>query len=262
MGASAGLIPCPSALVVLLGAVAQHELALGLVMIVAFSLGLAATLTALGIAVVRARGCRCPAAWPPCCRPRRVRDRRRGRRAHRSRPRGNSHDPISRPLRREGRPRRAGAARPEEEPLHVLLALRGATAPAHARRRARSPPCARAAHLDGPPAGRRRAVRRRPARDRRGARPARGRRPRSVYRNLEALEAAGLARHVHLGHAAGLYVLSGRHDGGYAACERCGRTCRATTSRRCGAPSATSRLRVRLRALPARGRLPGLRGDR
>jgi ABC-type nickel/cobalt efflux system permease component RcnA len=54
MGASAGLIPCPSALVVLLGAVAQHELALGLLMIVAFSLGLAATLTALGIAVVRA----------------------------------------------------------------------------------------------------------------------------------------------------------------------------------------------------------------
>jgi Fur family transcriptional regulator, ferric uptake regulator len=45
----------------------------------------------------------------------------------------------------------------------------------------------------------------------------------SVYRNLEALEAAGIARHVHLGHAAGRYVLSGRHDGGYAACERCGR---------------------------------------
>jgi ABC-type nickel/cobalt efflux system permease component RcnA len=54
MGASAGLIPCPSALVVLLGAVAQHQLALGLVMIVAFSLGLAATLTALGVAVVHA----------------------------------------------------------------------------------------------------------------------------------------------------------------------------------------------------------------
>jgi nickel/cobalt transporter (NicO) family protein len=54
MGASAGLIPCPSALVVLLGAVAQHELGLGLVMIVAFSLGLATTLTVLGIAVVRA----------------------------------------------------------------------------------------------------------------------------------------------------------------------------------------------------------------
>jgi nickel/cobalt transporter (NicO) family protein len=54
MGASAGLIPCPSALVVLLAAVAQNQLALGLVMIVAFSLGLAATLTALGIAVVHA----------------------------------------------------------------------------------------------------------------------------------------------------------------------------------------------------------------
>jgi nickel/cobalt exporter len=54
MGASAGLIPCPSALVVLLGAVAQHQIALGLLLIVAFSAGLAATLTALGLAVVYA----------------------------------------------------------------------------------------------------------------------------------------------------------------------------------------------------------------
>jgi nickel/cobalt exporter len=54
MGASAGLIPCPSALVVLLGAVAQHQIGLGLVLIVAFSAGLAATLTALGLAVVAA----------------------------------------------------------------------------------------------------------------------------------------------------------------------------------------------------------------
>ena len=52
MGAAAGLIPCPSALVVLLGAIAQHEVGLGLVLIVAFSLGLAATLTGLGLAVV------------------------------------------------------------------------------------------------------------------------------------------------------------------------------------------------------------------
>jgi nickel/cobalt exporter len=52
MGASAGLIPCPSALVVLLGAIAQGEIALGMVLIVAFSAGLAATLTALGLAVV------------------------------------------------------------------------------------------------------------------------------------------------------------------------------------------------------------------
>jgi nickel/cobalt transporter (NicO) family protein len=54
MGTAAGLIPCPSALVVLLAALSQHEVALGLLLIVAFSLGLAATLTALGLAVVHA----------------------------------------------------------------------------------------------------------------------------------------------------------------------------------------------------------------
>jgi nickel/cobalt transporter (NicO) family protein len=55
MGASAGLIPCPSALVVLLGAVAQHQVVLGLLLILAFSVGLAATLTALGLLVVHGR---------------------------------------------------------------------------------------------------------------------------------------------------------------------------------------------------------------
>jgi nickel/cobalt transporter (NicO) family protein len=55
LGAAAGLIPCPSALVVLLGAIAQHQIGLGLLLIVAFSLGLAGTLTALGLAVVYAR---------------------------------------------------------------------------------------------------------------------------------------------------------------------------------------------------------------
>jgi ABC-type nickel/cobalt efflux system permease component RcnA len=55
MGAAAGLIPCPSALVVLLGAIAQHQVALGLLLIVAFSAGLAMTLTALGLAVVYSR---------------------------------------------------------------------------------------------------------------------------------------------------------------------------------------------------------------
>jgi ABC-type nickel/cobalt efflux system permease component RcnA len=55
MGASAGLIPCPSALVVLLGAISQHQVALGLVLITAFSLGLAATMTAIGLAVVYAQ---------------------------------------------------------------------------------------------------------------------------------------------------------------------------------------------------------------
>ncbi len=55
MGAAAGLIPCPSALVVLLAAVAQNEIALGLLLIVAFSVGLAGTLTALGLGVVYAK---------------------------------------------------------------------------------------------------------------------------------------------------------------------------------------------------------------
>ena len=54
MGAAAGLIPCPSALVVLLGAVAQGQIALGMLLIVAFSAGLAVTLTVLGLAVVLA----------------------------------------------------------------------------------------------------------------------------------------------------------------------------------------------------------------
>jgi ABC-type nickel/cobalt efflux system permease component RcnA len=55
MGAAAGLIPCPSALVVLLAAISQHEVSLGLLLITAFSLGLAATLTGLGLVVVSAR---------------------------------------------------------------------------------------------------------------------------------------------------------------------------------------------------------------
>ena len=54
MGASAGLIPCPSALVVLLGAISQHQVALGMVLILAFSLGLATAMTAIGVAVVYA----------------------------------------------------------------------------------------------------------------------------------------------------------------------------------------------------------------
>ena len=76
MGAAAGLIPCPSALVVLLGAIAQGQIALGMLLIVAFSAGLAMTLTALGLAVVfagrRSAGCRSRAAsmlaLPPCRR--------------------------------------------------------------------------------------------------------------------------------------------------------------------------------------------------
>ena len=45
----------------------------------------------------------------------------------------------------------------------------------------------------------------------------------SVYRNLDALEAVGLVRHVHVGHGPGLYALAGHRETGHAACERCGR---------------------------------------
>jgi nickel/cobalt exporter len=51
--ASGNLAPCPAALVVLLAAIALHRIALGMALIVAFSIGLAATLTVLGLAVVR-----------------------------------------------------------------------------------------------------------------------------------------------------------------------------------------------------------------
>lgn len=45
----------------------------------------------------------------------------------------------------------------------------------------------------------------------------------SVYRNLETLERAGIARHVHLGHGPGLYTLAGGREREYLVCDRCGR---------------------------------------
>jgi ABC-type nickel/cobalt efflux system permease component RcnA len=55
VGVAAGLLPCPSALVVLLSAVALHRVGLGLALIVSFSVGLAATVTAIGLVAVLAR---------------------------------------------------------------------------------------------------------------------------------------------------------------------------------------------------------------
>jgi ABC-type nickel/cobalt efflux system permease component RcnA len=55
LGVSGGLIPCPSALVVLLAAVALHRIAFGMLLIGAFSLGLASVLIAIGVLVVHAR---------------------------------------------------------------------------------------------------------------------------------------------------------------------------------------------------------------
>jgi nickel/cobalt exporter len=55
VGIAAGLLPCPSALVVLLSAIALHRIGLGLALIVAFSVGLAATITSIGLVAVLAR---------------------------------------------------------------------------------------------------------------------------------------------------------------------------------------------------------------
>jgi ABC-type nickel/cobalt efflux system permease component RcnA len=55
VGIAAGLLPCPSALVVLLSAIALHRIGLGLALIVAFSIGLAATITGIGLVAVYAR---------------------------------------------------------------------------------------------------------------------------------------------------------------------------------------------------------------
>jgi nickel/cobalt transporter (NicO) family protein len=49
LGISGGLLPCPSALLALLGAVAVGRAGFGLMVVVAFSLGLAATLTGVGL---------------------------------------------------------------------------------------------------------------------------------------------------------------------------------------------------------------------
>jgi len=55
VGISGGLLPCPTALVVLLAAISLHRIGYGLVLIVAFSLGLAGAMTAIGLAAVSAR---------------------------------------------------------------------------------------------------------------------------------------------------------------------------------------------------------------
>jgi ABC-type nickel/cobalt efflux system permease component RcnA len=55
LGITGGIVPCPAALVVLLSAVALHRVAFGLFLIVAFSLGLAAVLIAVGLLMIHAR---------------------------------------------------------------------------------------------------------------------------------------------------------------------------------------------------------------
>ena len=55
IGISGGMVPCPSALVLLLSAIALHQISYGLLLVGGFSLGLASVLTALGLVAVYAR---------------------------------------------------------------------------------------------------------------------------------------------------------------------------------------------------------------
>ncbi|HEX6060661.1 MAG TPA: sulfite exporter TauE/SafE family protein [Candidatus Limnocylindria bacterium] len=52
LGVSGGLLPCPTALVVLLAAVSFHNILLGMVLVAAFSVGLAIVLTGIGLVFV------------------------------------------------------------------------------------------------------------------------------------------------------------------------------------------------------------------
>ena len=55
LGASGGLVPCPSALVLLLSSVALGRVGLGLTLLVAFSAGLAVVLMGIGMVVLFAK---------------------------------------------------------------------------------------------------------------------------------------------------------------------------------------------------------------
>lgn len=55
IGISGGIVPCPTALVVLLAAISLHRVGYGLVLILAFSVGLAASVTGIGLVAVLAR---------------------------------------------------------------------------------------------------------------------------------------------------------------------------------------------------------------
>jgi len=55
LGVSGGLVPCPAALVLLLGAVSLDRLGFGMVLVLAFSAGLAVVLTGIGLLMIYAR---------------------------------------------------------------------------------------------------------------------------------------------------------------------------------------------------------------
>jgi ABC-type nickel/cobalt efflux system permease component RcnA len=55
MGIAGGLVPSPSALIVLLGAAALGRTVFGILLVIAYGLGMAATLTAAGLLLIRLR---------------------------------------------------------------------------------------------------------------------------------------------------------------------------------------------------------------
>jgi nickel/cobalt exporter len=55
MGAANGLVPSPSALVVLLGAMALGRTWFGVLLVLGYGIGMAGTLTAVGLLLVKAR---------------------------------------------------------------------------------------------------------------------------------------------------------------------------------------------------------------
>jgi nickel/cobalt exporter len=55
IGVSGGIVPCPTALVVLLAAISLHRVGYGLILILAFSAGLAAAMTGIGLLAVTAK---------------------------------------------------------------------------------------------------------------------------------------------------------------------------------------------------------------
>ena len=55
VGISGGLLPCPTALVVLLAAISLQRVGYGLVLILAFSVGLAAVVSGIGLLAISSR---------------------------------------------------------------------------------------------------------------------------------------------------------------------------------------------------------------
>ena len=55
LGISGGMVPCPSAMVLLLAAIALNKTAYGMLLVLIFSVGLAITLTAVGLVFLYAR---------------------------------------------------------------------------------------------------------------------------------------------------------------------------------------------------------------